>query len=230
MIAPTLACADWLNLEREIAIMDQAGVDFYHIDLMDGHYVPNLCFNLDLLRAIGQISGTPLDVHLMVTNPLDYVERLSACGAKGACAHLDCLRDPGVFLEALEKRGLKKGLALSPGDRVEQVSPWLERLDYVLVMLVSPGFSGQQPKAELFEKVRQLERLRREKGLSFLIQVDGGVSWENAGALVERGADVLVSGVFASLDRQGELGERTRLFRACSCSLRERCREKEGTR
>ena len=97
-------------------------------------------------------------------------------------------------------------------------------------MLVSPGFSGQQPKAELFEKVRQLERLRREKGLSFLIQVDGGVSWENAGALVERGADVLVSGVFASLDRQGELGERTRLFRACSRSLRERCTEKEGTR
>lgn len=230
MIAPTLACADWLNLEREIAVMDRAGVDLYHIDLMDGHYVPNLCFNLDILRAIGRVSGTPLDVHLMVTDPLDYVERLAACGVERACAHLDCFRDPGAFLEALEERGIKKGLALSPGDGAERLGPWLERLDYVLVMLVSPGFSGQQPRPELFEKVAELDRLRRERGLSFLIEVDGGVSWENAGPLVERGADILVSGLFASLDRRGELGERTRSFRARSRSLRERHTEKELTR
>lgn len=229
-MAPTLACADWLNLEKEIALMDQAGVDFYHIDLMDGHYVPNLCFNLDQLRAIGTVSKTPLDVHLMVTNPLDYVERLAACGTERACAHLDSCREPGAFLDALEKRGIKKGLALSPKDGVEEVRPWLGRLDYVLVMLVVPGFSGQQSRPELFDKVAELDRLRRAEGLSFLIEVDGGVSWGNAKALVERGADVLVSGVFASLDRRGELGERTRLFRACSRSLREQQTAKERMR
>ena len=94
MIAPTLACADWLNLREEIRVMDAAGVDSYHIDIMDGHFVPNLCFNLDILAAIRQCSPTPVDVHLMVTNPLDYVERLAACGVHLACTHLDSLEDP----------------------------------------------------------------------------------------------------------------------------------------
>lgn len=221
MIAPTLACADWLNLQEEIHIMDRAGVDSYHIDIMDGHYVPNLCFNLDILAAIRRVSATPVDVHLMVTNPLDYVDRLAACQVQLACTHLDSWGDPGEFLDALEDRGIRKGLALSPEDGVERLEPWLERLDYVLVMFVKPGFSGQPFRPELLGKLTQLDALRRSRGLPFLIEVDGGVSWENAGDIVKNGADLLVSGAFASLDRQGDLGERTAAFRALSAS---RCR------
>ncbi len=216
MIAPTLACADWLNLREEIRVMDAAGVDSYHIDIMDGHFVPNLCFNLDILAAIRQCSPTPVDVHLMVTNPLDYVERLAACGVHLACTHLDSLEDPSEFLDALEARGIKKGLALSPEDGVERLEPWLERLDYVLVMFVAPGFSGQLFRPELLGKLRDLDSLRQRRNLPFLIEVDGGISWENAGAIVKNGADLLVSGVFASLDRQGDLGERTAAFRVLS--------------
>lgn len=216
MIAPTLACADWLNLREEIRVMDTAGVDSYHIDIMDGHFVPNLCFNLDILAAIRQFSPTPVDVHLMVTNPLDYVERLAACGVQLACTHLNSLADPGEFLDALEARGIKKGLALSPEDGVERLEPWLERLDYVLVMFVTPGFSGQRFRPELLGKLEELNSLRQKRNLPFLIEVDGGISWENAGAIVKNGADLLVSGVFASLDRQGDLGERTAAFRVLS--------------
>lgn len=215
MIAPTLACADWMNLEKEIAVMDAAGVDSYHIDIMDGHYVPNLCFNLDILRGIRKVSGTPVDVHLMVTNPLDYVDRLAACRAELACTHPDCC-DPGAFLDALEAKGIRKGLALSPEDALERLEPWLERLDYVLLMFVKPGFSGQKFRAEILEKLAALDALRCRRNLPLMIEVDGGVGWDNAAALVENGADLLVSGVFGSLDRQGELGERTRLFRAAS--------------
>ncbi|MBC5582405.1 ribulose-phosphate 3-epimerase [Anaerofilum sp. BX8] len=216
MISPTLACADWLNLQQEIAVMDQAGVDSYHIDIMDGHYVPNLCFNLDILAAIRRVSRTPVDVHLMVTDPLDYVDRLAACGAELACTHIDSCPDVGAFLSALEAKGIKKGLVLSPGDGPELLDPWLDRLDYVLLMFVQPGFSGQKFRPEVLAKLAALDALRCQRGLDLMLEADGGIGWDNAAALVENGADLLVSGVFASLDRRGELGERTAVFRAVS--------------
>ncbi len=223
MISPTLACADWLNLEKEIAVMDAAGVDSYHIDIMDGHYVPNLCFNLDILAAIRKVSRTPVDVHLMVTNPLDYLDRLESCGVEMACTHLDSCGDIGAFLDGLESRKIHKGLALSPGDEAEDILPWLDRLDYLLVMFVQPGFSGQKFRPEILKKLAALDRMREERNHPLLLEVDGGVGWDNASALVENGADLLVSGVFGSLDRQGELGARTAAFRAV-------CAAKHGTK
>lgn len=215
MIAPTLACADWLHLGQEVAVMDAAGVDSYHIDIMDGHYVPNLCFNLDILRQLRGASPTPVDVHLMVTDPLSYLDRLAQERVELACTHLDCC-DPAAFLKALEERKIKKGLALSPEDGVERIEPYLERLDYVLVMFVKPGFSGQKFQPEQLKKLAALDKLRCERDLPLMLEVDGGVGWDNAEALAENGADLMVSGVFASLDRQGELGERTRKFRAAT--------------
>ena len=217
MISPTLACADWLNLEKEIRIMDKAGVDFYHIDIMDGHYVPNLCFNLDILKGIRSISDTPVDVHLMVTNPMDYIDKLAELSVELCCTHQDCCDDIPAFLDKLEENGIKKGLAVSPDVEIEDILPYIERLDYVLMMFVKPGFSGQKFQEQILEKLLKLDMIRCERGLELMIEADGGVSWNNAASLVENGTDMLVSGVFASLDRKGELGERTAVFRAlCS--------------
>lgn len=225
MISPTLACADWLNLQRDIEIMDRAGVDYYHIDIMDGHYVPNLCFNLDILRALRRISATPVDVHLMVTNPMNYIERLSDLKVELACTHIDSIDEPGLFLETLRRHDMHCGLALSPEDGLDCLEPYFEYMDYVLLMFVKPGFSGQNFMPEVLDKLAALDRLRSRRGLRLMIEVDGGVGWKNAGRLIENGADILVSGAFGNLDgsREQNLADRTSAFRAV-------CVQKHGTR
>ncbi len=210
MISPTLACADYLHLENDIRDMDRAGVDFYHIDIMDGHFVPNLCLNFDMVKAIRSISSTPMDVHLMVTNPMDYVDRLAELQVEYACAHVGALPDPAAFLSALRDRGIRPGLVLSPEDGVERVEPYLDRAALVLVMGVKPGFSGQRFLPETLDKLHKLSALKKEKDFSFLLEVDGGIGWDNIRACTQAGAELAVAGVFAVFGQE-DMG----LYEAC---------------
>lgn len=209
MISPTLACADCLHLADDLREMDRAGVDFYHIDIMDGHFVPNLCLNLDTVKAIRSVSKTPMDVHLMVTNPMDYLDRLGESGVEYTAAHIGALDDPEGFIAAVEARGMKPGLVLSPEDDTDAVLPYLDRLGLVLVMGVRPGFSGQSFRPETLTKLHALSKVKRERDLSFLLEVDGGIGWDNIDACREAGADLAVAGVFAVF------GQKMGLYEAC---------------
>ena len=228
MIAPTLACANYLELQKDIEAMDRAGTEFYHIDIMDGHYVPNVCLNFEFIEAVRSVSTTPMDVHLMVTNPMDYIGRLSDCGVQYVSAHADVLReDVEYFIQKVHKYNMKAGVALAPEDTVEQVIPYLKKLDYVLVMFVKPGFAGQSFQEAQLTKVEQLRRLREEQKLSFLIEADGGIGWDNIGRLKEAGVDIAVAGVFAVFDQKETLYESTVKFR--NLSNEQKTTEKRGS-
>lgn len=212
MITTTLACADYLHLEEDIRALDRAGSDWFHIDIMDGHFVPNLCLNFDIVRAIRTISETPMDVHLMVNNPLKYVEVMAKSGVEAACTHLNTDDSVHEFLEALEEHGIRKGIALAPGDPAEAAIPFLSKIDFVLLLFVNPGFSGQQFQPEVLKKLEVIAAARKVCDRQFIIAADGGVSFENAGELIGRGADMLVAGAFANYDGRAPLYERTKEF------------------
>lgn len=214
MITTTLACSNYLRLEEDVRALDKGGSDWFHIDIMDGHFVPNLCLNFDMVKAIRGISSTPMDVHLMVKNPMDYVEIMARNHIEAACTHLDTENSIEKFLDALEKNGIKKGIALAPKDPIEALLPYLPRLDFVLLLYVKPGFSGQQFKPEILEKLDALAAEREKQGLNFVIEADGGVGWHNAEELISRGTDLLVAGAFANYDKQGSLSRRTADFAA----------------
>lgn len=220
MITTTLACADYLHLADDIRALDQGGSDWFHIDIMDGHFVPNLCLNFDIVKAVRSISKTPMDVHLMVKNPMAYVDLMVRHGIEAACTHLNTEDSIEAFLEALEAHGIKKGIALAPDDPVEEVLPYLPRLDFVLLLFVKPGFSGQAFKPEVLAKLDVLAEAREVGGRDFIIEADGGVGFDNAQELIARGADLLVAGAFANYDKKGALDERTAQFRAISQSPR----------
>lgn len=213
MITTTLACSNYLCLEKDIRALDQGGSDWFHIDIMDGHFVPNLCLNFDMVTAIRSISSTPMDVHLMVKNPLEYVEIMARNGIEASCTHMDTDDDIEQFLNALEKHGIKKGIALAPKDPVEEIFPYLPYLDFVLLLYVEPGFSGQQFKPEILKKLDTLAARREEQNLDFVIEADGGVGWHNAEELIARGTDLLVAGAFANYDGKGPLECRTAEFK-----------------
>lgn len=220
MITTTLACADYLHLEEDIRALDRGSSDWFHIDIMDGQFVPNLCLNFDMVKAIRNISTTPMDVHLMVNNPLDYVDIMARNGIEAACTHMNTRDSIDAFLDALEERGIKKGIALAPDDPAEMVLPYLPRLDFVLLLFVKPGFSGQQFRREILEKLDELAAARKTCGREFVIEADGGVGFDNAEELISRGADLLVAGAFANYDGQGPLDERTEAFRRLCVSPR----------
>ena len=214
MISPTLACANYLQLQKDIEDMDRAGVDFYHIDIMDGHYVPNICLNFEFIQAVKSVTRTPLEVHLMVNNPLDYVGRLAGCGVGYVCAHMNVLNDNAeYFIDKVKKHSMKAGLVLSPEDDVQMVRPYLKDIAYVLVMCVKPGFSGQAFREDMLHKVEALSRIRSKERLDYLIEVDGGIGWENIRQVKQAGADVAVAGLFAIFGQDVSLYEATVRFR-----------------
>lgn len=200
MISPTLACVDYLNIGQDVCAMDAAQADLFHIDIMDGHYVPNLCLNFDMVGAIRRVSNTPMDVHLMVSNPMDYVDVMARHGIEYACAHPDACGDVDAFLDALGQRGIKAGLALSPDVDVEVVLPWMDRVDYLLLLFVRPGFAGQAFMPQVLSKLERLHALRTQRQLRCRLFCDGGISWDNAGDVLVAGGDVLVAGAFTVFD------------------------------
>lgn len=217
MISPTLACANVLQLQKDIEELDRAGTEFYHIDIMDGHYVPNICLNFEFINAVRSISETPMDAHLMVTDPLAYVKRLADSGVGYVSAHINVLKeDAGYFIDKVHKHSMKAGLALSPEDSVEMVLSYIGQVDYLLVMLVEPGFSGQTFMVEMVSKIRELNEIREKRKLSFLIEADGGIGWDNIRLLKQAGLDIAVAGVFAVFGQKDSLYEAAVKFRKIS--------------
>jgi len=192
-IAPSLLSADFGRLAEEIASLEKAGADILHLDVMDGHYVPNLSFGFPLIQKIRALTKLPLDVHLMVTNPGFHVPRLIEIGVQMISFHQETEYHSHRLVSLIRSNGIKAGVALNPAVPVNTLESILSDLDFVLMMSVNPGYSAQAFIKSVVGKIRTLHDLRHAKGNDFLIEVDGGVSDANATTLKQAGADILVS-------------------------------------
>ena len=202
LIAPSLLSADFACLEDEIRRVEDGGADLLHLDVMDGHFVPNITFGLPVVEAIRRVTQLKLDTHLMLSNPGSFLEQFREAGADSLTVHLEVEEDVPELIDRIRSLGLECGLALNPATPVESVFPHLRDLDLVLVMSVEPGFGGQSFRPEVLQKARALRLQREERSLSLTIAIDGGVKPENSASCRAAGADLLVAGsaVFSADD------------------------------
>lgn len=192
-IAPSMLAADFLHLEKDVETVNRYA-DLFHIDVMDGVFVPNISFGFPVMEAIARKAEKPLDVHLMIVEPEKYVERFAKAGASMISFHLNATTDPSAVLRLIRSCGVKAGLVINPDIPVESLFPYLAEADFILLMSVFAGFGGQKFIEETYERVRILKAEIDRQGLDLMLEVDGGVSAANAKALVESGFDILVAG------------------------------------
>lgn len=192
-IAPSMLAADFLHLEKDVEMVNEYA-DLFHLDIMDGVFVPNLSYGFPVVEAIASIARKPLDVHLMIANPENYVKRFAQVGAGMISFHLNATENPDAVLASIRESGAKAGLVINPDIPVESLFPHLKNCDYILLMSVFAGFGGQKFIEETYQRVRTLKAEIERQGLVIPIEVDGGVSASNAAALVEAGAEMLVAG------------------------------------
>jgi len=204
-IAPSLLAADFSRLE--IRDVEKAGADLLHIDVMDGHFVPNLTVGVPVVASLKGKTKLPLDVHLMINNPRKFIEPFARAGADVITFHIEVVSAPGEVLEAIKSYGLKAGLALNPSTPLSGIKPVLNDLDMILLMTVNPGFGGQKFMPEVIPKMKELREIIETRKLSLDIEVDGGINMETAKQVIAAGANVLVAGtaVFAGSDRKSNL-------------------------
>lgn len=194
LIAPSMLAADFLNLEKSIEIVNRYA-DIFHMDVMDGVFVPNISFGFPVIEAVSSRAAKPLDVHLMISEPSRYALKFAAIDKVGMVSfHLEACPEPAGLLESIRKSGVKAGLVINPDIPVERLFPFLEHCDFILLMSVFAGFGGQKFIGETFERVSVLRKEIAARGLDVKIEVDGGVGPSNARALADAGADILVAG------------------------------------
>ena len=207
LLAPSLLSADFLRLAEEIARVEAAGADWLHLDIMDGHFVPNLTFGPPVVAAIRKISKLPLDVHLMVSNPAALVEQFAEAGADYLTVHVETEPHLHRLVNRIRELGVKPAVTLNPATSVDLLDEILSEVDMVLVMSVNPGFGGQKFIPASLDKIRRLRQKLKRLDRQVLIEVDGGVNQETAPQLIEAGVDVLVAGsaVFGSADMKATI-------------------------
>ena len=194
LIAPSLLSCDFSRFGEEIARMDKAGADFMHLDIMDAHFVPNLTFGAPVIKFVREYSEKPFDVHLMISEPLKYIEDFSKAGADIITFHIESDSPVQETIDKIKSFGIKPGLVIKPGTPVESVFPYLSDLYMVLVMTVEPGFGGQSFMADMMPKVEALKAKREELSLDFLIEADGGIADNTIAIAAKAGVDVAVAG------------------------------------
>ena len=215
-IAPSILSADFSRLGEEVALLDKGGADYIHIDVMDGHYVPNLSIGPLVVKAIRKTTEIPFDVHLMMDNPMDFVEAFIEAGADSITLHAEVLPHLHRSVAFLKEKGIRAAVALNPSTPLDVLEYVLEDLDMVLLMTVNPGFGGQKFIPVMLDKIRSLKAMMEDRKIHADIQVDGGISLDNIGEIVKAGANCIVAGssVFSAPDpaamirQMREAGER----------------------
>jgi ribulose-phosphate 3-epimerase len=195
-VLPSLLASDFSKLGEEIKTMEEAGADIFHLDIMDGQFVPNISYGLPVTEAISKASSIPLDVHLMTLNPDQFVNEFKDMGVAMLSFHIEASDHPHRVVQLIRSKGMKAGIALNPHTPVSAVQHLLGDVDFILIMTVNPGFGGQSFIEEGLVKIAELNSIRSEKGLSFDIEVDGGINDETASLCKAEGANLLVSGSF----------------------------------
>lgn len=207
IISPSMLSADFGNLERDTKMLEQSSAEWIHIDVMDGVFVPNISFGFPVMKPIRKATTKVLDVHLMIVRPELYVKRFIEAGADYVTFHYEATDDIDGCIDAIRQAGAKVGISIKPATEADVLKDILPKVDMVLVMSVEPGFGGQSFIESSLAKISRLAEMRKEQGLEFLIEVDGGISAKNSGAVFNAGAEVLVAGsaVFGAEDPEGEI-------------------------
>ncbi len=194
LIAPSILSADFANLESELKAIALAGADWVHVDVMDGHFVPNLTIGIPVVESLKKVSTLPLDVHLMIERPERYVEQFVRAGSDYLTIHVEATEKPREVLRQIRNLGAKAGITLRPGTSFDEIMPYLSEVDLVLVMTVEPGFGGQSFMMDQVEKMKILREVREQRKHTYLIEVDGGVNEKTMAYCKD--ADVLVAGSY----------------------------------
>ena len=202
LIAPSILAANFGELANQIAAVEKGGADFIHCDVMDGHFVPNISFGAGIVKTVHGLTRLPLDTHLMIENPDFFLEEFQKAGTTYLTVHVEVCRHLQRTIAAIRQLGMKPGVCLNPATPLSTLEKILSEVDLVLVMSVNPGFGGQKFLPQSFQKIKDLKKIISSRGLKAIIEVDGGIDKDNAGMLVDAGADVLVSGtaIFGSKD------------------------------
>lgn len=207
IVAPSLLAADFANLQRDCELVNRSQADWFHLDVMDGVFVPNISFGMPVIEAIAKHATKTLDVHLMIVQPERYIDTFAALGAHHLSVHIEASTHLHRTLQAIRKAGMKAGVAVNPHTPVSHLSEVLVETDLVCLMSVNPGFGGQAFIENTYRKVSELRNMIEKAGTNTLIEIDGGVNAKNAKALMDAGADALVAGnfVFKSNNPEGEI-------------------------
>ena len=214
IIAPSILSADFSNLGQEVIDIDEAGADWIHLDVMDGHFVPNLTIGPPVIKALKKNCSLKFDVHLMIAPVHNFIESYANAGADIITIHPEATENLQESIKKIKDLNKQVGVSLNPETKIEVIEKFLEKIDLILIMSVNPGFGGQKFMPEVLEKVKKLKEIRDTRGLSYDIEIDGGINFENSKIVIEAGANILVSGTTIFKSNNGDIKKNIDLLRS----------------
>ena len=213
-ISPSILSADFSQLGNEIKRLEEGGADFIHVDVMDGHFVPNLTIGPPVIKALKKNCSIKFDVHLMISPVHKYIDAYADAGADIITFHPEATDDLSASIKKIKDLGKKVGVSLNPETKVSVIKDHLDQIDLVLIMSVNPGFGGQKFMPEVLEKIKELKNIQREKNTDFDIEIDGGINFENSKMAIEAGANILVSGTTIFKSNNGDIKKNIDLLKS----------------